>query len=327
MQSSRRAVIDIGTNSVKLLVGEVEASVVSPIWEESEQTRLGRGFYETHQLQAAAISHTADVVSRFAQHARDRGASNVHLIATSAARDAENREELVSAIRNVCGLTIEIISGEQEAEWAFQGVSSDPRFHGHQLMILDVGGGSTEIIVGEKGHHSFSQSFLLGSVRLLEKFTPTDPPSTNDLENCRKWLGDFFDHEVAPAIESRLHSQDRHEIRLVGTGGTTTILARLERRMNSFDRSRIEETSISREHVAQWMRRLWSTRLSERREIIGMPANRADIIPFGVAIYEAVMDHFGFSEVFVSTRGLRFGALLAGSNPSGARTRRARTPG
>jgi exopolyphosphatase/guanosine-5'-triphosphate,3'-diphosphate pyrophosphatase len=314
MRQARRAVIDIGTNSVKLLVGEVSTGQVRPVWEESEQTRLGSGFYETQQLQASAIEQTAKAVARFTERARELSAAEVRLIATSAARDAINKDALLEAIQTACGLRPEVISGDQEAEWVFQGVGSTVRFHGRKLMILDVGGGSMEIVLGEEDHHSFCQSFALGSVRLLEKIPPSDPPTTEDLAKCRGSLRDFFKHEIARAIEARLHERDRKEIQLVGTGGTATILARMERHMVGFDRELIEEVCLTREQVSHWMEKLWSIGLAERKRIVGLPPNRADIILFGVAIYEAVMEHFEFPTMFVSTRGLRFGALLAATS-------------
>ena len=113
-----------------------------------------------------------------------------------------------------------------------------------------------------------------------------------DLAECRSWLRHFFDHEIAPAIETRTHAGDANEIRLVGTGGTVTILARMKEQMRSFDRGLIEQTRLSRAEITDWMGKLWRTSLAERQQFIGLPPNRADIIPFGVAIYEAVMQHF-----------------------------------
>src|SRR5258708_9658336 len=117
MKSARRAVIDVGTNSVKLLVADVSGREVEPVWEESKQTRLGRGFYETHRLQPDAIDATGKAVAQFSETARKYEASSVRVIATSAARDALNRAELFSAIENASGLKMEIISGEEEAAW------------------------------------------------------------------------------------------------------------------------------------------------------------------------------------------------------------------
>src|SRR5262245_30002819 len=164
----RRAVIDIGTNSVKLLVADVAGPQVEPVHESAEQTRLGRGFYETHILQPAALAATAQAVAVFAKQAADIGAQSVRVFATSAARDAKNPGELLRAVEAACGLRVEIISGEQEAEWAFRGVTSDPALARQPLLLLDVGGGSTEFILGQGEHKHFRQSFPLGAVRLME---------------------------------------------------------------------------------------------------------------------------------------------------------------
>ena len=308
MGSVRRAVVDVGTNSVKLLVAEVTGQIVKPVLERSDQTRLGRGFYETRRLQFQAITQTAAAVARYVGLAAHEDVSSIRVIATSAARDASNAEDLLSAIHRSAGRRVEVISGDQEAEWVFRGVMSDPKHAGQRLLILDVGGGSTEFILGEGAHHLFRQSFDLGSVRLLEKLRPGDPPSLADLAGCRSWLKDFFNEKMGPKLESLLRGAEG--IRLIGTGGTTTILARMEGRMEDFDRDRIEATCFSRQTILEYMVRLWSLSVAQRKEIVGLPPKRADIIPFGVAIYEAVMEHFQFAELHVSTRGLRFGALL-----------------
>lgn len=310
MQPLRRAVIDVGTNSVKLLVADVADNNVTPVLEESEQTRLGSGFYETRHLRPEAIERTARAVAAFAKVAEDCQVTSTRLIATSAARDANNQQDLVRAISEASGLKVEIISGEQEAEWAFCGVCTDPALAGLRLLILDVGGGSTEFILGQARHLSFRESFALGSVRLLEKLQPGDPPSISDLVKCRTWLKDFFDREVTPSLESTLRDVPERDVQLVGTGGTITILARMEKQLDGFERERIDATSLSRQRILEMMVYLWSLPLAERKKIVGLPSKRADVILMGVAIYEAVMQHFSFANVYVSTRGLRFGAVL-----------------
>ena len=310
MQPMRRAVIDVGTNSVKLLIADVDGCHVQPLIEQSEQTRLGQGFYETQQLQAGAIASTAQAVAGFAGLARQAQVKDVRVIGTSAARDAINKDELAAALQEASGLALEIISGEQEAEWVFRGVASDPKLHGQRLLILDVGGGSTEFILGAGVEHVFRNSFSLGSLRLLEKLRPGDPPSMEDLAGCRGWLHNFFKEHVTPALSSLLSAGDNASTCLVGTGGTVTILARMEGKMENFDRERIEGMRSSRQQLLDWMVRLWSVSLAERRKIIGLPPKRADVILTGVAIYEAVMVQVHFEEMYISTRGLRFGAIL-----------------
>jgi len=310
MKPTRRAVIDVGTNSIKLLIGEVADGVARPIDERSDQTRLGAGFYENRELQPVPIARTASAVARFVAMARDAEAESIRIIATSAARDARNAEDLTQAIQRAAGLRVEIISGEQEAEWVFCGVTSDPALHGRSLLILDVGGGSTEFIVGGHEHHSFRHSFPIGSVRLLEQLRPGDPPSLADLAGCRQWLHDFLSREIGPSLDKILDGDARQNVTLVGTGGTTTILARMERKLERFDRASIEGTKLSRQQILEYMVHLWSVSLANRKKMVGLPANRADVIIMGVAIYEAVMQHFNLPELYVSTRGLRFGALL-----------------
>ncbi len=315
MSFTRRAVIDVGTNSVKLLVAEVGGHEVRPLCEESQQTRLGQGFYETHRLRPEAIASTAEAVARFAQDARQMKAERLCVIATSAARDAVNPHELVAAIESAAGVPVEIISGEQEADWAFRGVTTDPALAARPLLLLDVGGGSTEFILGQGQQRHFCQSFRLGTVRLLETIPPDDPPTAAGLAETRRWLQDLVETKIRPALQSalqrelELNSADTPVI-LVGTGGTTTILARMEARLESYDREQIEATRLSYDRVRWHVENLWRMPLARRQEVVGLPSNRADVILAGVAIYERVMASFGFSELRVTTRGLRFAALM-----------------
>jgi exopolyphosphatase / guanosine-5'-triphosphate,3'-diphosphate pyrophosphatase len=322
MNPQRRAVIDVGTNSTKLLVAEVSGHTVQPLWEESTQTRLGRGFYRTRRLQPEAITATAKAVAQFAVSAREKEASAIRVIATSAARDAVNPEELQTAIESLCGLKVEIISGEQEADLVFRGVTSDARFAQGPLLLLDVGGGSTEFILGEGEQKYYQQSVLLGTVRLLEQLPHSEPPKPEELAACRAWLREFLVSEVRPALEQVMTVQKggdriltksttgKGAVQLVGTGGTMSILGCMEAKLETFDRQRLETTRLSLEGVQEHVERLWRMPLAERKQVPGLPPNRADVILTGVAIYESIMKNLGFAEIRLSTRGLRFAAVM-----------------
>lgn len=310
----RRAVIDIGTNSVKLLVAGVVRGRVRPLHENSKQTRLGQGFYRTHRLQREPVARTAEVVAAFTRAARNWQAESIRIIATSAARDAKNPAALLKAVKTAVDLPVEIISGEQEADWAFQGVTTDRRLRKHPLLLLDAGGGSTEFILGHGEHKHFRHSFPLGTVRLLEKFPVSDPPRPEELATARQWLRGFLRARVWPRLKPELRREAKLDpargvIQLVGTGGTATILARMQARMTDFQRSRIERTRLTLPGVRAHAGILWRLPLARRRRIIGLPPKRADVILMGVLIYEAVMEEFGFQELRVSTRGLRFAAV------------------
>lgn len=315
MPLSRRAVIDIGTNSVKLLVADVDGHTVIPVLEESIQTRLGQGFYDSHQLRPDVITHTAEVVAQFARAAREVAAPTPRVMATSAARDARNQDELLNAIRKASGLEVDIISGEAEADLVYQGVRSAPALAGQRLMILDVGGGSSEFLIGQGEHPEFARSFALGSVRLLELIRPSDPPEAAELEMCRHHLREFFRAQVMAPVSAAL-APGRERTALIGTGGSATILARMQYRLDKYHRHEIEGAVITREAIGEWMKTLWSMPLVERRKIVGLPKKRADVILTGMAIYEAVLELFGFTQLQASTRGLRFAAVMQGPTAS-----------
>jgi exopolyphosphatase / guanosine-5'-triphosphate,3'-diphosphate pyrophosphatase len=316
MNPARRAVIDIGTNSVKLLVAEVAGGEVRPLLEQSHQTRLGRGFYQTHRLQPEPIAQTAAAAAEFAGKARGEGAASIRVIATSAARDAVNAAELIAAVNLSTGLTMEIISGEQEADWAFQGVTTDAELAQHALLLLDIGGGSTEFILGHRGHKHFSRSFSLGTVRLLEQHPPSDPPTAAQLTACRDWVWAFLDREVEPRIRPVLSSEPAYapaagDLLLVGTGGTASILGCMAAKLTSFSRTVLEQTRISRSQLQERVEELWSLSLEQRRHLVGLPPNRADVILTGAVIFAVIMERFAIPQLRLSTRGLRFAAVMA----------------
>lgn len=307
METTRRAVIDVGTNSVKLLVADIAGRDIRPVREESRQTRLGHGFYNTHHLRSEAITATAQAAAAFAATARRLQAASIRIIATSAAREAVNAQELTSAIEQATGAGVEVITGEQEADWGFQGVTSDTQLARMPLLLLDVGGGSTQFTLGQGQRRSFQRSFRLGSVRLLEKLPHSDPPKPEEFAACRRWVRDFLRKEVRPELWQALEAV---QVQFVGVGGTASILGCMEARLTSFDRERLEATRLSDARMAWHLDRLWSLGLEDRKRITGLPKNRADVILMGAAVYQAVMEEFGFRELRISTRGLRFAAVM-----------------
>jgi len=315
VNSERRAVIDVGTNSIKLLIAEVAGTTVHPVLEGSHQTRLGQGFYKTHELQPARIAQTAETVAQFAAQARAHQVVSVRVLATSAAREATNAGQLVSAIQEASGLRAEVISGEEEAKLAFRGVCTDPLLAGRPLLHLEVGGGSSQFILGHDQKLAFLQSFPIGSVRLLEKSPHSDPPKKSELAACREWLDQFLLREVRPKLLPHLEKESapttgRAQPQLVATGGTASILGGMEARLEHFDRAALEAVRLSLERIEWHVNHLWRLTLERRKQIVGLPKNRADVILTGAAICEAVMRCLGFSQLRISTRGLRFGAVL-----------------
>ena len=207
-------------------------------------------------------------------------------------------------------MPVEILSGEQEADWAFRGVISDPVFASHPLLIVDAGGGSTEFILGEGDRQRFRHSFRLGTVRLIEQLPHADPPARADWDRCRSVVNDFLAQQIRPVIQAELGMFPSRAVQLVGTGGTPGILARIALKLPRFNREKIEAVRLTLQTVQQQRERLWAAPLAERKNIAGLPPDRADVILAGVAIYEALMEQFDFPDLRVSTRGLRFAAVM-----------------
>ena len=316
MISVRRAVIDVGTNSVKLLVAELCEGQVRPLMEQSKQTRLGRGFYPQHVLQEGPIQETAEAVAEFAGQARQHGADNVQVVATSAARDARNQADLGAAISRASGLIMRVLTGEEEANYGFRGVTSDPQFAREPVLLVDVGGGSSEFILGQGREKHLAHSFNLGTVRLLHQLDVGDPPTPGQLYQCQIKLSRFLETEIGPKIKPALQHESEGKpggaIEFVGLGGTASILGCMEARLTSFDRQRLEATRLSRERLRWYLEHLWGLGLAQRKMIVGLPPNRADVILTGVAIFEAAITFFGFKQLRISTRGLRFGLVTEG---------------
>jgi len=286
----RRAVIDIGTNTVKLLVADVQDGNIAPVVSKDRTTRLGEGAKETKRLSRVAIVRTIQTIDDFLNEARHLGAQDVLTLTTSATRDAENRDEFLDGVRCKCGLEVQVITGEREAELIFRGVSSDPEWSSQPILVLDVGGGSAEFVQGQRGEIERLQSLPLGAVRLTEQYAEDFAALVGFLrETMRRLLGGY----------------DARGRKTIGTGGTITTLARIER-------GTVDRVTLSQEEVRGLVARLNSLPLAERKKVPGLPPERADIIVAGGAVFLAAMELLRASELTVSVRGLRYGALVAG---------------
>ncbi len=314
----RRAVLELGTNSVKLLVGDVAGEQVTPVFEASRQTRLGRGFYPHLRLQPGPVAETAAAAAEFLQRVRDLGATAVRVVATSAAREATNADDLRRAVRAATGLDLEVLSGEQEARRGFAGVTTDPHLAHEPLLLVDVGGGSTEFTLGRGRDLRFHQSLRLGAVHLLSELAPADPPAAADLARGQRRLREQLEAELAPALRPHRTAFAGGGVRLVATGGTATVLAMMSQGLTRFARARVDGFSLARHEVAEWLERLWSLPLARRRQLPGLPPERADVILTGVLIYDTVMATFGFATLRVTTRSLRYAALTDWTGAAGA---------
>jgi exopolyphosphatase/guanosine-5'-triphosphate,3'-diphosphate pyrophosphatase len=280
----RRAIIDIGTNTVKLLVADVTGGVIHPVVAKDTTARLGQGADETRHLSRVAIFRTVQAIADYVAVAHEAGATSISVLATSAAREADNRRDFLDAVRASTGLTVEVLSGQREAELIFRGVTSDPAWAKDRLLVMDVGGGSAEFILGEAGKIDRLVSLPLGAVRMTERFS------------------EFA--ELAEFLRTTLHRElsEFGGARLVATGGTNTTLVRVLK-------GRADHATFTLDEARALVMKLNAMTLDERRRVPGLPPERADIIVAGGAVVLFAMETLGAHELTVSVRGLRYGAL------------------
>jgi len=303
--TQRFAAIDVGTNTVLLLVAERRGAGFDPVAERAEITRLGRGVDRTGRLDAAAIRDTVEVLARYAAEARSLGAEGIACVATSAARDASNGEEFFSAAARAAGLRPEVISGEEEARLVYESAWRDfgaPAGPAAALAVLDVGGGSTEFTYGRGPGPEARTSVRMGAVRLTERVAPRDPVPPEDLARLR----DGAREALAGLAAARPHLAGA---RLVAVAGTVTTLAAVDRALPAYDAEKVHGSSLTLAALDGLLARLAALPLAERARLPGMEPKRADVIVAGCALVLEAMRAAGFARLTVSDRGVRWGLL------------------
>ena len=286
---TRVAAVDLGTNSTRLLVADVEDGRVEELDRETVITRLGEGVDRRRRLLPEPIARVRNTLVDFRRRAEKLGAERTLLVATSAVRDAENGEAFLGEIEWSYGFDTELLSGDEEAAMTLRGVSIGRELE-QGTLLLDVGGGSTELTLPD-----FRVSLDVGSVRLTERFLASDPPTSAELEACRE------------AVRSVLPELDvRHAI---GVAGTITTIAALE--LGGYDRDRVHGYRIGREAAERQLERLAALPLAERRQLPGLEPARAPVIVAGAAIVAEALRFFDLGELEVSENDILTGAALA----------------
>ncbi len=307
-RAPRFATIDVGTNTVLLLVAERRDGDFAPIVERAEITRLGRGVDRTGRLDEAAIRETVEVVALFAAEARALGAGAIACVATSAARDARNGPAFFEATHAAAGIVPEVIPGDEEARlvwssaWRDFGVAARASRPG-PLVVIDVGGGSTEFCVGSGPVPSGRESLQIGAVRLTERIAPPDPPGPAALAALRAG--------AAEAVRAAAHliEDDASAGTMVGVAGTVTTLAAVEKALPVYDAGVVHGATLRADALEELYGRLGALTVAERQRMPGMEPKRADVIVGGAAIVLEAMRLFGFDRLTVSDRGVRWGLL------------------
>jgi len=298
------AAIDVGTNTVRLLVAEADGpGRFRALYEDQAITRLGEGFRATRTLGWEPMRRTVEVVARYADVARAVGAHPIAAVGTAAARDARNGGEFVAEVDRAAGLRLEVLSGEREAALMLRGVLSGLGLGRERILVMDVGGGSTEFVLAAGGPPERLVSVRLGVVVLTERYLKCNPPRTWEVIKLEGAIADQLDDlgERLGDVRGRL---------CAGTGGTATTLAAIDLGLREYDGRRVNGYRLYRRRLTELYRWLSRMTLESRRRVPGLEPDRADVIVAGAAIVLQTMEALGFSEVKVSDGGLREGVLL-----------------
>jgi exopolyphosphatase/guanosine-5'-triphosphate,3'-diphosphate pyrophosphatase len=298
---TRVGVVDLGTNSTRLLVADVENGSVHELERRLAITRLGEGVDERRLLLPQAIARARNVLVDYRQAMEGLQAERMLAIGTSAVRDAENGEAFLGEIEWSYGFRTRLLSGEEEALLTFRGVTNG-RPVAEDTLVVDVGGGSTELILaGSEGVH-FQKSLDLGCVRLTERFLGSDPPSARELTECAGYVQSVLNEHVPPGVAAT---------RAIGVAGTVTTLGTLDLGLEEEDPEVVHGHTLTTDWVADELGRLSAVPVAKLRERRGLHPERAPVIVAGAIVVLETLRYFGFEELEVSEHDIMHGAALA----------------
>lgn len=303
--AGRVAVIDIGTNSTRMLVADVTDGHVQELDRRTRVTRLGRGVDLSGNLATEAIEAVCEVIAEYVAAYEQLDVTAVAAIATSAVRDASNGEAFIAELRERFALTARILDGEEEALLTYRGATAEnppPR----PVVVIDIGGGSTELIVGTGAEVEFQTSVQAGVVRQTERHLASDPPTPSELEEL---AGDVLGLiSAALASNPAVYAESG-----IAVAGTPTSLAAIDQRLDPYDPQRVHGYRLSLDSIQHMLSQLASLPLAERREVTGLDPGRAPTIVAGVVVLIEAMRAFGLTEVEASEHDILHGAAIEAS--------------
>ncbi len=294
----RVAAVDVGTNTALLLIAELREGRLSPTANEAEIVRLGQGVDRTRRLAPEAVDRTLAVLARYGELVAKSGVDRAAAVGTQALREVENGQEFLVRAQAALGFPVEVIDGEREARLSFRAVAASfPEPPGGRRTVLDIGGGSTELVVGGRDVERLA-SVPIGAVRLTERLLHHDPPTPDERA------------ALIVEIDRALDGAPHPEGQLVGVAGTVTTMCAISLGLAVYDGERVHGSRLSRAEVERTVAHLGAMPLGERKRLPGLDPRRADVIFAGGAILARVMARAAVDELIVSDRGIRWG--LAG---------------
>ena len=296
-----KGIIDIGTNSCRLFIAELENTsegkkIKRELVKDVEIVKLGEGVNKTHNLNPNAIKRTLDCLKKYKEKASSYGVENIRAFATSAVRDAENREIFLQEVLKL-GIKIECISGKTEATLNFLGNSLVFK---DEILVVDIGGGSTEFTLGKDKTIDFIQSINIGAVRATEKFFSDNDYSEEKIEKCKAWIRKNL--EILKTIKDR-------DFKLIGVAGTATTQISVRDKMEIYDSSKVHMATLTLDELKENLSLFLSKNFEERKKIVGLEEKRADVIIAGTLILLTILEELNQEQIIISESDNLSGAI------------------
>jgi len=304
MSPQRAAFFDVGTNTILCLIAEMRDTGRFRIIDDlHEIARLGQGVDRTGVISAEGEARAGAVLARYLDQCKNLGVAEFHAVGTSAMRDAANSAEVRQRWRDQLGLDVQVISGEQEAGYSFLAVQRSLSLLGQELLVIDIGGGSTEFIRGDDNGVAEALSIDVGSVRLTERFLPSDPVRGEDTAA----LFETIDAQLAP-LQARWQGRVKL-LTLVGIAATFTTLVAIEKKLARYAHNEVHGSQLTLEEVRRQRKMFEVKTIAERQQIVGLDPKRADVIYAGACLIERIMVVLANTRAIVSDQGVRYGLL------------------
>jgi len=295
LNNDRYAAIDTGTNTILMVIGEKTGSGIKIINDYISLARLGEGVDESGNINFAAIDRACEILSGYQKLCKEHNVSKIQLVGTSALRDAKNSKQVLSEFKKVINADMNIISGETEAYLSFIGTVPDT----NPSIVIDIGGGSTEIIFGENNTIAARNSFNIGAVRFKERYIPNHPPTSEELENTRCAIIIEFEKFKKPCFTGKVFA----------VAGTPTTLAEVAMNLSEYEPDKIHNFVLTKNKTEEIINLFLNSSITDIIEKLHIHPKRADVITCGAIILQEALIYLGVDECTVSIQGLRYGVL------------------
>lgn len=284
--------IDIGTNSMRLLIGDYIEGKVQNRRKFINTTRIGKDVDKEGYISEEAIKRNIEALRQFCDICKEENCEHIYSMGTSALRDSRNGHKFVELAKKETGIDVEIISGEEESNLGFRGVLEGLESE-EDILVVDIGGGSTEFIIGDKEGIKFAKSENVGALRMTEKFLKSDPINEDEF----KEVSVFIENEINATLN---YIKEKRIKKLVGIGGTITSLCAMNQELEIYSMEKIHNSKICKKDIETILQSLKNMTLSDKKRLKGLQPKRADIITAGVKILNIIMEKLEIEEIIVS---------------------------